>query len=257
VMCLLGTMAPPRLRLDVGLLSRARRPWHPGSQDMTRGAPPPWPPRSLAARTPCCAGVGPDESSVCRVFIFKACHGNRLVPAIRLLKKSPYKLCTGLSICTSENWIPSEKQTLTKMTGDAPPPSGGEGGGGAAVAAHAGGAKVRGRGELLLQVVAIAAVSALFTVLGAGNMRVSVHFGDRATPRLSPPIIAAAAASRSLEPSASHADAGPVLSPSSLSPAPAPSTDSSRSPADAAGTDSQKGRRRERREKRSQGGACA
>ena len=139
-------------------------------------------------------------------------------------------------------------------TSDIPPPSGGGGGGGGGQR----GAKARGRGGLFLQVVAIAAVSALLTVLGAGNMQVSVHFGDRANPRLSPPIIAAAVASRSLEPSASHADAGPMLSPSSLSAAPVPSTDSSRSPADAAGTDSKMGRRREtRRDKRSEGGTCA
>lgn len=143
---------------------------------------------------------------------------------------------------------------MLMSTSDIPPPSGGGGGGGGG----AGGAKARGRGGLFLQVVAIAAVSALLTVLGAGNMQVSVHFGDRANPRLSPPIIAAAVASRSLEPSASHADAGPMLSPSSLSAAPVPSTDSSRSPADAAGTDSKMGRRREtRRDKRSEGGTCA
>jgi len=61
----------------------------------------------------------------------------------------------------------------------------------------------RGHGHVFLQVAAIAAVSALLTVLSAGNVSISVRFGDHAT--LSPPAAAAA-------------------SPSSLLPAPAPST---------------------------------
>ena len=45
--------------------------------------------------------------------------------------------------------------------------------------AHCGVARARGRAALFLQVMAIAAVSALLTVLGAGNLSVRIEFGDR------------------------------------------------------------------------------
>ena len=68
---------------------------------------------------------------------------------------------------------------------------------------EAGQRPARANRQVFLQVAAIAAVSALLTMLSAGNVSMSVRFGDHAT--LSPP--AAAAASNS-----------------GLSPAPAPST---------------------------------
>jgi len=85
-------------------------------------------------------------------------------------------------------------------------------------AVHYGGARARGSAALFLQVAAIATVSALLTVLGAGNVQVSVQFAQFAVtrpPTLSPP---AAPPARSPEPSAIQANS------SSLSPSPAPWT---------------------------------
>ena len=60
-------------------------------------------------------------------------------------------------------------------------------------AVHYGGARARGRAALFLQVMAIAAVSALLTVLGAGNLSVRIQFGDRPTlfPRAATPRVVA------------------------------------------------------------------
>ena len=59
--------------------------------------------------------------------------------------------------------------------------------------AHCGVARARGRAALFLQVMAIAAVSALLTVLGAGNLSVRIQFGDRPTlfPRAATPRVVA------------------------------------------------------------------
>jgi hypothetical protein len=45
-------------------------------------------------------------------------------------------------------------------------------------AVHYGGARARGRAALFLQVMAIAAVSALLTLLVAGKVSVRIQFGD-------------------------------------------------------------------------------
>jgi hypothetical protein len=110
---------------------------------------------------------------------------------------------------------------------------------------HAGGARARGRAAGLLQVAAIAAVSVLLTLLVAGNVQVSVQFGDTTRP---PPAAAPPPRSLELNPNQSQTrEPGPSGLPP---PAPSSLTDSSREPADATGKGSRREKKRERKEER-------
>ena len=109
-------------------------------------------------------------------------------------------------------------------TSDAPSPSSRGDDPQGDTAAHAGGARARGRAAGLLQVAAIAAVSVLLTLLVAGNVQVSVQFGDTTRP---PPAAAPPLRSLELSPDQSLSrEPGP-----SALPPPAPFSDSSREPA--------------------------
>ena len=130
-------------------------------------------------------------------------------------------------------------------TSDAPSPSSRGDDPQGDTAAHAGGARARGRAAGLLQVAAIAAVSVLLTLLVAGNVQVSVQFGDTTRP---PPAAAPPPRSLELSPNQSQTrEPGPSGLPP---PAPSSLTDSSREPADATGKGSRREKKRVRKEER-------
>ena len=69
-------------------------------------------------------------------------------------------------------------------------------------AVHYGGARARGRAALFLQVMAIAAVPALLTLLVAGKVSVRIQFGDRPTlfPRAATPRVVRTSRTRDVSP---------------------------------------------------------